>query len=71
MKNIEELVQQMTLEEKISLLAGVDLWHTVSIERLGIPALRVTDGPNGARGAFGNLDSTSLYSGNYRKKKNH
>ena len=27
-----------------------DLWHTVAIERAGIPSLRFTDGPNGARG---------------------
>jgi beta-glucosidase len=41
----------MTLEEKVSLLAGADNWTTVPIERLGIPAIKVTDGPNGARGA--------------------
>ncbi|QBD75129.1 beta-glucosidase [Ktedonosporobacter rubrisoli] len=46
----EDLLQQMTLQEKVSLLAGSDMWHTVAIERLGIPALKVTDGPNGARG---------------------
>ncbi len=50
-KNIEALIAQMTLEEKISLLAGADLWHTVPVERLGIPAIKVTDGPIGARGA--------------------
>ncbi|GHO45792.1 beta-glucosidase [Ktedonospora formicarum] len=32
------------------MLAGADMWHTVAIERLGIPALKVSDGPNGARG---------------------
>ncbi len=48
MANIEELIKQMTTEEKISLLAGVDLWHTVAIPRLGIPQIKVTDGPNGA-----------------------
>ncbi|KAH8900771.1 hypothetical protein GQ53DRAFT_675543 [Thozetella sp. PMI_491] len=41
----------MTLDEKISLLSGKNLWETVEIERLGIPSLKVTDGPNGARGA--------------------
>ena len=41
----------MTLDEKLSLLAGSDLWQTVPIARLGLPALKVTDGPNGARGA--------------------
>ena len=59
MANIEELIQKMTLEEKISILAGVDLWRTVPIPRLGIPQIKVTDGPNGARGAWGNLGPTS------------
>ena len=39
----------MTFEEKISLLAGGNLWETVPIPRLGLPALKVTDGPNGRR----------------------
>jgi len=60
MRDREELLTQLTFEEKVSLLAGADLWHTVPVERLGIPALRLTDGPNGARGAFGNLESTSV-----------
>ncbi len=47
-KNIEELINQMTLEEKVSLLAGVDKWSTRSIARLGIPSLKMTDGPHGA-----------------------
>jgi beta-glucosidase len=47
---IEDLLGQMTLQEKVSLLAGADMWHTVAIERLGIPALKMSDGPNGARG---------------------
>ncbi len=48
---IEELLSQMTLREKVSLLAGTNMWHTVPVERLGIPSLKMTDGPNGARGA--------------------
>ncbi|MGB7539060.1 MAG: glycoside hydrolase family 3 C-terminal domain-containing protein, partial [Anaerolineales bacterium] len=57
--NIEALLSQMTLEEKISMLAGADMWHSVPIERLGIPALKVTDGPNGARGADGSMAPAS------------
>ena len=57
MPNVEDLLRQMTLPEKVSLLAGADMWHTTPIERLGIPAIKVTDGPNGARGA-GFFDST-------------
>jgi beta-glucosidase len=56
---VENLIQQMTIDEKISLLAGRDMWHTVPVERVGIPAIRVTDGPNGVRGASGNYSPTS------------
>jgi len=47
---IETLVDQMTLEEQVSLLSGEDFWSTPAVPRLGIGKLRVTDGPNGARG---------------------
>jgi beta-glucosidase len=43
------LLAQMTLEEKVALLSGKNAWQTVPIERLGIPALTMTDGPHGVR----------------------
>ncbi|MFK7804041.1 MAG: glycoside hydrolase family 3 C-terminal domain-containing protein [Anaerolineae bacterium] len=46
----EAILSQMTLKEKIDMLAGADFWTTVPNERLNIPAMKVTDGPNGARG---------------------
>jgi len=49
-ERIQDLVAAMTLEEKVSLLAGASMWETVAIDRLGIPSIKVTDGPNGARG---------------------
>src|SRR5687768_5258345 len=49
-ERVQSLMHELTLEEKIALLAGASMWHTVAIERLGIPAIKVTDGPNGARG---------------------
>jgi beta-glucosidase len=47
----EALLAALTLDEKAALLAGADLWSSTPLARLGIPALRVTDGPNGARGS--------------------
>src|SRR6266540_4159014 len=47
---IDALLDAMTTEEQVALLAGADFWTTVPIPRLNIPALKVTDGPAGARG---------------------
>ncbi len=46
---VETLLEEMTLEEKVSLLSGKNSWQTVPIERLGIPSLTMTDGPHGVR----------------------
>ena len=48
--DVEEVLEKLTTAEKISLLSGTDFWHTASVHRLGIPAIRTTDGPNGVRG---------------------
>jgi beta-glucosidase len=60
MSRIDDLVSQMTLEEKISMLAGADVWHSVPVPRLNIPQFKTTDGPNGARGAWGSTTSPSV-----------
>jgi len=52
-EDLETLVDQMTLEEQVSLLSGEDFWSLPAVPRLGIGKLRVTDGPNGARGGGG------------------
>ena len=48
-RNINELVAQMTLEEKAGLCSGADFWHLKGVERLGIPGVMVSDGPHGLR----------------------
>lgn len=39
--HIENVLQSLTLEEKISLLAGKDFWETVPIKDKGVPAIKV------------------------------
>ena len=48
--DLDQLLDAMTLEEQASLLAGADFWTTVPVPRVGVPAIKVSDGPNGARG---------------------
>jgi beta-glucosidase len=50
MADIDALLDALTLEEKAALTAGEDMLSTPAVERLGIPKIRVTDGPSGARG---------------------
>ncbi|MGF1751186.1 glycoside hydrolase family 3 C-terminal domain-containing protein [Vibrio cionasavignyae] len=59
-KEVNELLTQLTLEEKASLCSGKDFWHLQDIERLGIPSVMVTDGPHGLRKQQGNTDHLGL-----------
>ena len=49
-KRTDDLLAAMTTEEKVAMVTGGDMWHTRGVERLDVPKLKVTDGPNGARG---------------------
>ena len=46
----EDLAPELTLEEQAALAGGDDDWHTAALPARGIPRLKVTDGPSGARG---------------------
>lgn len=47
--DVKNLVSQMTLEEKAAMCSGADFWHTCAVERMGVPATVVSDGPRGLR----------------------
>lgn len=61
MVNLNELIQQLTLEEKAELLTGGDFWHTRAIERLEIPAIMMSDGPSGLRKQEKESDHLGIY----------
>ena len=46
---IDELIREMTLEEKVALCTGSGMWRTAAIPRLGIPGIVLSDGTNGIR----------------------
>jgi beta-glucosidase len=48
-QRVQDLLGRMTLEEKVAMLSGADWMSTVPNERLGIPSLKMADGPLGIR----------------------
>lgn len=49
---VEELLAQLTLEEKIDMIHGAGLFRTEGVDRLSIPPLYMSDGPMGVRAEF-------------------
>ncbi|WP_440710904.1 glycoside hydrolase family 3 C-terminal domain-containing protein [Herbiconiux sp. YIM B11900] len=44
-----EIVAQLTDAEKVALTAGADAWTTTAVPRVGLPSIRLGDGPHGVR----------------------
>ena len=58
-KRVDELLAKMTLPEKIDYLGGVNGFYIRAIDRLGTPAIKMSDGPMGSR----NDGPTTCYPG--------
>ncbi|HEY5107257.1 MAG TPA: glycoside hydrolase family 3 C-terminal domain-containing protein [Caulobacteraceae bacterium] len=52
---VEDLASRLTLKEKVALMAGAASFTLEGVERLGIPGIRVTDGPTGVRSNEGEV----------------
>ena len=51
-QRIEELVKELTLDEKIGMIHGAGLFRTEGVKSLGIPPLKMSDGPMEVRNEF-------------------
>lgn len=60
MFNINEVLSQLTLEEKASLCSGLDFWHLRGLPRLNIPSIMLTDGPHGLRKQTASADHIGI-----------
>jgi beta-glucosidase len=48
-RRVDKLLGQLTLEEKIDLLGGIDDFYIRAIPKIGLPRLKMADGPFGVR----------------------
>ena len=59
-QRVADLLSRMTLEEKASMVGGAGWMESAAIERLGIPAIQMADGPMGVRSWAGSSAITNL-----------
>ncbi|KAH3667947.1 hypothetical protein OGAPHI_001701 [Ogataea philodendri] len=63
--DVEQIIDKLRVKEKVQLLSLKDFWHTYNVDRLEIPSVRLSDGPNGVRGTkfFRSVPSACFSSG--------
>lgn len=47
--NVEKMIKEMSLEDKVALGSGKDFWHTKEMPQYGLESIMVADGPHGLR----------------------
>lgn len=56
----QSILSKLTLEQKVALLSGRDIWSTYPFEQAGLPAMFLSDGPHGVRRQVGEGDHLGL-----------
>ena len=59
-ERIEEMMADLSLEDKASLCSGQGSWNTKAIKKAGIPELLMTDGPHGVRKVREDIDEPGI-----------
>lgn len=57
---IDQILSEMTLEEKAAFCSGRDFWKTKALDRLGVPSAMMCDGPHGLRKQEGEGDHLGI-----------
>lgn len=60
-QKVIELLEKLTVEEKIALCSGADFWHTEAVKRLNLPPVMMCDGPHGLRKQEGESDHMGIH----------
>lgn len=60
MKTAEQILQELTLEEKACLCQGASFWLTKELPEKGVPSIMMTDGPHGLRKQTGEIDHLGI-----------
>lgn len=58
--NIAEIINRLTLEQKVKLLSGKSFWETHDIPEVGLPSIFMSDGPHGLRKQLDKADHLGL-----------
>jgi beta-glucosidase len=61
MTNIDQIIDSLTLDEKVSILSGFNSWYTHKIKEKNVPSIKMSDGPNGVRGDSNSGKSSACF----------
>ena len=56
----QDILDKLTLEQKIALLSGRDVWSTYPFPKAGVPSMFLSDGPHGVRKQLGEGDHLGI-----------